>query len=45
MKQIALDIGLAPEPTLEGFAAGPNALAAQHLRLWTEGRTRCTPRS
>jgi DnaA family protein len=40
MKQIALDIGLAPEPTLEGFAAGPNALAAQHLRLWTEGRTR-----
>ena len=36
MKQIALDIGLAPEPTLAGFLAGRNAQAAQHVRLWAE---------
>lgn len=40
MKQIALDIGLAPEPTLEGFLGGHNAAALQHLRLWTESHTR-----
>lgn len=33
MKQLALDIGLAPGPTLENFYAGPNAQALQHLRL------------
>ncbi|HNJ45854.1 MAG TPA: DnaA regulatory inactivator Hda [Ottowia sp.] len=40
MRQIALDIGLAPEPTLSGFLAGANAAAVQHLRLWTGGATR-----
>lgn len=40
MKQIALDIGLAPEPTLAGFLAGRNAEALQHVRLWAEGATR-----
>ena len=40
MKQIALDIGLAPEPTLDGFLAGRNAQMAQHLRLWSESATR-----
>ena len=40
MKQIALDIGLAPEPTLDGFVAGRNAAALQHLRLWGESAAR-----
>ena len=40
MKQIALDIGLAPEPTLDGFVAGRNAAALQHLRLWSESAAR-----
>ena len=31
MKQLALDIGLAPAPTLEGFFPGPNTAALQHL--------------
>ena len=35
MKQIALDIGLAPGPTLTNFFAGPNQAALQHLQLWT----------
>jgi len=34
MKQLALDIGLATGPTLEGFFAGPNEAAVRHLRLW-----------
>jgi DnaA family protein len=40
MKQIALDIGLTPEPTLAGFFVGRNAQAVQHVRLWAEGATR-----
>ncbi|MCE1250320.1 MAG: DnaA regulatory inactivator Hda [Comamonadaceae bacterium] len=32
MKQLVLDIGLAPVPTLERFFAGPNTAALQHLR-------------
>ena len=32
MKQLALDIGLAPVPTLEGFFPGPNAAPQQHLK-------------
>ena len=40
MRQMALDIGLAPEPTLTGFLPGANAAAVQHLRLWTGGATR-----
>ena len=34
MKQLALDIGLSPGPTLVGFFAGPNEAARQHLSLW-----------
>ena len=34
MKQIALDIGLAPGPTLKNFFAGPNQAALQHMQLW-----------
>lgn len=37
MKQLALDIGLAPLPSLENFFGGPNAAALQHLRLAVEG--------
>ena len=33
MQQLALDIGLAPAPTLARFFAGPNEAAVQHLRL------------
>jgi DnaA-homolog protein len=34
MKQIALDIGLAPGPSLNNFFAGPNQAALQHMQLW-----------
>lgn len=34
MQQIALDIGLQATPTLDGFFAGPNQAALEHLRLW-----------
>ena len=34
MKQIALDIGLAPGPSLTNFLAGPNQAALQHMQLW-----------
>ena len=34
MQQIALDIGLAPGPTLKNFFAGSNLAALQHLQLW-----------
>lgn len=34
MKQMALDIGLAPLPTLENFVAVGNEAALEHLRLW-----------
>ena len=40
MKQMALDVALAPEPTLAGFVPAGNAAAVQHVRLWSEGRTR-----
>jgi DnaA family protein len=40
MKQMALDIGLSPEPTLAGFLAGRNAQAVQHVRLWAQGAAR-----
>lgn len=40
MKQIALDIGLARAPTLDGFCAGPNEPALAHLRLWAGSPTR-----
>jgi DnaA family protein len=34
VKQIALDIGLAPGPTLSSFLSGPNQEAVAHLQLW-----------
>lgn len=40
MKQLALDIGLAPEPSLGSFVPGLNAAAAQHLRLWAAAGSR-----
>ena len=36
MKQLALDIGLAPVPTLARFFPGPNEAVLQHLRLAVE---------
>lgn len=33
MKQLALDLGLAPTPSLSTFFVGPNAAALQHVRL------------
>jgi DnaA-homolog protein len=35
MKQMALDIGLAPVPTLDNFVAAGNEAALEHLKLWT----------
>jgi DnaA family protein len=40
MKQIALDIGLAPGPTLDSFFAGVNEPALKHLQLWAGSPTR-----
>jgi DnaA family protein len=34
MKQLALDIGLAPVPTLANFVAAGNEAALEHLGLW-----------
>ena len=43
MKQLALDIGLAPLPTLASFLGGPNAAALQHLRMAVEGGSARSP--
>ena len=40
MKQLALPIAMARAPTLDGFCAGPNAPAVEHLRLWAGSPTR-----
>jgi DnaA family protein len=40
MKQIALDIGLAPGPTLASYFAGGNEPALRHLQLWAGSPTR-----
>lgn len=40
MKQLALPIAMARPPTLQGFIAGPNAPAVEHLKLWTGSPTR-----
>ena len=40
MKQIALDIGLASDPTFANFLAGPNEAAVKHLALWTSNPLR-----
>lgn len=34
MKQLALDIGLAPAPSLDNFVAHGNEAALEHVRLW-----------
>ena len=43
MKQLALDIGLAPLPTLGAFFGGPNAAALQHVRMAVEGASARSP--
>lgn len=40
MKQMALDIGLAPVPTLANFVAVGNEAALEHLRLWADNPLR-----
>ena len=40
MKQIALDIGLAPGPSLANFLAGQNQLVLEHLSLWVSNQVR-----
>jgi DnaA family protein len=40
MKQLALDIGLAAQPTLANFFPGVNEAAWKHLQLWTGSPTR-----
>lgn len=40
MKQMALDIGLAPLPTLANFVAAGNEAALEHLRLWADNPLR-----
>lgn len=45
MKQIALDIGLAPGPSLESFFAGPNEAALSHLALWVGDQSEVLLRS
>lgn len=45
MKQMALDIGLAPGPTLARFFPGPNEAALRHLQLWVGGRNGAATRS
>ena len=40
MQQLALDIGLAPVPTLENFIDAGNEAAAEHVRLWANNPLR-----
>ena len=40
MKQIALDIGLASDPSFANFFSGPNEGAVEHLRLWADNPRR-----
>ena len=40
MRQIALDIGLASEPSFANFFAGPNEAALGHLELWASSPLR-----
>ena len=40
MQQMALDIGLAPVPTLANFVAAGNEAALEHLALWTHNPLR-----
>ena len=34
MRQLVLDMGLAPVPSLDNFVAGRNAGLLEHLRVW-----------
>ncbi|MBP6653104.1 MAG: DnaA regulatory inactivator Hda, partial [Xylophilus sp.] len=45
MKQLALDIGLATDPTLARFFAGPNEAALRHLQLWAGDASTAATRS
>ena len=40
MKQIALDIGLASDPSFANFFSGPNEAAVAHLKLWADNPLR-----
>lgn len=40
MQQLALDIGLAPLPTLDNFIDAGNEAAAEHVRLWANNPLR-----
>ena len=40
MKQLALDIGLAPLPSLDNFASHGNEAALDHLHLWVHNPLR-----
>lgn len=40
MRQLALDIGLAPDPSLENFVAAGNEAVVEHLRLWVDNPLR-----
>ncbi len=40
MKQMALDIGLAPVPSLDNFVEAGNVDAVEHLRLWVTNPNR-----
>jgi len=40
MKQMALDIGLAPVPTLDDFVAAGNEAVLEHLKLWVNNPLR-----
>ncbi len=40
MKQLTLDIGLTPEPSLDNFVAVGNEAVLNHLRLWTQDGAR-----
>jgi len=40
MKQIVLDIGLAPGPSLANFLAGQNQAVVAHLSLWVSNQVR-----
>ncbi len=40
MRQLVLDMGLAPVPTLDNFVAGRNAGVLEHLRVWVRNPMR-----
>ena len=40
MRQLVLDMGLAPVPSLENFVAGRNAGLLEHLRVWSRNPMR-----